>query len=422
MPERIPSSRDFELPKLYRHSGLFVIVGLILLHWSQALYFVAGNTARLGSLALGFGLILFAACLRAKGDLFRHMPFVIASGVYFLALTILSKLQGHMIWYDRTQLIFSFVCICLFWAGYILAREKRQDFVSANQWSLLGLAGIAMVCLLAFLRYVKDISFQGSLRDFGSTTLNPVGVAYAHTCLCFIFVVVGVLNKSLVRKTVYLFTACLAFAVVLSSASRGAVIWGGGALLFLLLLNRHRKYLSVKNVLVAAVACTLLIPICIVLYMSNYAIAERFDILMDRFTQLFENLFGGGQGQADMSLTARQVMLESYFSTWGQWLWLGEKNYLGYPHNQWLEILVRFGLLGLPLLLMSIVLFCRLGWDLVSRKIHPDIEFSLITTLFVYSYLQSMTSLSLQVNRALWLGFGYLLGYFIERSRRNRRA
>jgi O-antigen ligase len=414
--------RDFELPKLYKHSGLFVIVGLILLYWSQSMYFVAGNMARMGSLAVGFGLIYWSAWLRGKSRVFRHLPFVILSGAYFTALVMLSIFQEHAIWYNQTQQIFVVVCIALFWAGYILAREKRQDFVSANQWSLVVVAGIAIVCLLAFLRFVKDISFQGSERGFGETTLNPVGVAYANTCLALVFLVVGLLNKSLIRKAVHLLAACLAFAVVLSSASRGAVIWGGGAILFFLLLNRHRKYLSGKNVLIAVGSCILLIPICVVLYTSNYAIAERFDILIDRFTQMFQSLFGGGQARTDLSLSARQMMWDSYLSTWDQWILFGEKNYVGYPHNQWVEILARFGLLGIPLLIMSVVLFFKLGWDLLTRKIHPDLEFSLIATLFVYSYLQSMSSLSLQVNRALWLGFGYLLGYFIERSKQRRRA
>ena len=414
--------RDFELPKLYKHSGLFIIVGLILLYWSQSMYFVAGNTARMGSLAVGFGLICWSAWLRGKTRVFRHLPFVILSGGYFTSLVMLSLFQQHQIWYNQTQQIFAVVCLVLFWVGYILAREKRQDFVSANQWSLVGVAGIAIVCLLAFLRFVKDISFQGSERGFGETTLNPVGVAYANTCLGLVFLVVGVLNKSLIRKAVHLLAACLAFAVVLSSASRGAVIWGGGAILFFLLLNRHRKYLSGKNVLVAAGACILLIPICVVLYSTNYAIAERFDILIKRFIEMFQSLFGGGQARTDLSLSARQMMWDSYLSTWDQWILFGEKNYVGYPHNQWIEILARFGLLGIPLLIMSVVLFFKLGWDLLTRKIHPDVEFSLIATLFVYSYLQSMSSLSLQVNRALWLGFGYLLGYFIERSKRRRRT
>jgi hypothetical protein len=422
MSEPTPSFRDFELPKLYRHSGLFLIVGLILLYWSQSMYFVAGGLARLGSLALGFGLILCAAWLRSKGHLFRHLPFVILSGMYFAALVMLSIFQEHRIWYDQTQQIFCLVCICLFWAGYILAREKRQDFVSANQWSLVGVAGIAIVCLLAFLRFVKDVSFEGSERGFGETTLNPVGVAYANTCLGLVFVVVGVLNKSLIRKAVHLLAACLTFGVVISSASRGAVIWGACAVVFFLLLNRHRKYLSGKNVLIAVGACILLVPVCAVLYTTNYAISERMDILVDRFIEMFQSLFGGGQARTDMSLNARQVILQGYISTFNQWILLGEKNYSGYPHNQWVEMLARFGLLGIPLLIMSVVLFFRLGWDVLTRKMHPDVEFSLVATLFVYSYLQSMTSLSLQVNRALWLGFGYLLGYFIERSRRNRRA
>jgi O-antigen ligase len=115
-------------------------------------------------------------------------------------------------------------------------------------------------------------------------------------------------------------------------------------------------------------------------------------------------------------------MWHSYASTFEQWIVFGEKGYVGYPHNQWVEILARFGLLGIPMLVMSIVLFCRVCWDVVTRKIHPDVEFSLIAILFVYSYLQSMSSLSLQVNRALWLGFGYLIGYFVEQSKRRRRA
>lgn len=414
--------RDFELPKLYRYSGLFVIIGLIFLHLSQSVYFVAGNHARIGSLVLGFSLVLGATYLRARRTLFRHVTFVIGSGVYFAALALLTRFQEHMIWHDRIQQIFAVVCIFMFWAGYILAREKRQDFVSANQWSLVGIAGIAIVCLLAFLRYVKDISFQGSERGFGETTLNPVGVAYANTCLALVFIVIGMLNSSLWRKGVYLFVGALAFFVVLSSASRGAVIWGGGAIIFFLVLNRHRKYLSPKGIATAAVALLVVVPLVVVLYKTNYAIGERVDILFERFTEMFQSLFGGGQARTDLSLDARQVMWQKYLTSFDQWILLGDRGYNWYPHNQWIEILARFGLLGIPFLLMSIILFFRICWDVVCRKIHPDVEFSLIVTLFVYSYLQSMSSLSLQVNRALWLGFGYLLGYYIERSKRRRRA
>jgi O-antigen ligase len=414
--------RDFKRPKFYKHSGLFVIVGLILLHLSEPMYFVGGDTTRLGSLALGFGLILAAAYLRTRRNLFRHVPFVIGSGAYFTVLIFLSYLQNHMLWNDGRQQVFCVVCIFMFWTGFILAREKRQDFVSADKWSLVGVAGVAIVCLLAFLRFVKDVSFEGSERRFGETVLNPVGVAYANTCLGLVFVVLGILNKNLIRSVVYLLAACCAFFVVLSSASRGALIWGSCALVFLLLLNRNRKYFSAKNLAIAVGSFLVLIPICAALYTTNYAIAERIDILIGRFITMFDSLFGGGQAGTDRSISARQILLQDWISTFDQWIWLGEKNYEVYPHNQWLEILLRFGLMGIPLLIMSVVLFFGLCWDVLTRKMHPDVEFSLIATLFVYAYLQSMSSLSLQMNRALWLGFGYLIGYYVERSKRRRRS
>ena len=411
--------QNSKLPKYYKYSGLLVIVGLILLYWSQALYFVAGNQMRLLSLAFGLGSIVAAACLRAQWRVFQHAPLVVISGLYFCALTFLTKFQGHAIWYDRTQLIFCVVCLILFWSGYILAREKKQYFLSADQRVLVIIAGIAIICLLAFLRYVKNISFHGSLRDFGETALNPVGVAYANTCLFLIFVVLGFTNKSLIKKSIYLFAASLALGVVMSSASRGAVIWGTCGIIYFLLLNRYWRSISIKNLFVSLGACILVIPVILLIYNTNYAVSERMDILIKRFEGMYYSFFGGGQDSIDLSASSRQYYWHYYYSTLGEWFILGERGYVGYPHNQWLEIFVRFGFLGLPLFFTSIFLFIRLGVDTLFQRFRPDIEYSLITALFVFGYMQSMTSLSLHVNRVLWLGFGYILGGFIARRLRN---
>ena len=405
--------------KYYKYSGLLVIVGLIFLYWSQALYFVAGNQMRLLSLVFGLGSIVAAACLRAQWRIFQHAPLVIISGFYFCVLAFLTKFQGHAIWYDRTQLIFCLVCLILFWSGYILAREKRQDFLPTDQRVLVIIAGIAIICLLAFLRYVKNISFQGSLRDFGETALNPVGVAYANTCLFLIFVILGFTNKNLIKKSIYLFAASLALGVVMSSASRGAVIWGICGIIYFLLLNRYWRSISIKNLFVALGACILVIPVILLIYNTNYAVSERMNILINRFEGMYYSFFGGGQAPVDLSTSSRQYYWYYYYSTLKEWFILGEQGYRGYPHNQWLEIFVRFGFLGLPLFFTSIFLFIRLGLDTLFQRFRPDIEYSLITVLFVFGYMQSMTSLSLHVNRVLWLGFGYILGGFIARRLRN---
>ena len=115
--------RDSELPKLYKYSGLFVIVGLAMLHWSQAMYFVGGQSARMGSLVIGFGLIVGAAFLRARGQIINHLPFVVLTGSYFIVLAMLTRFQRHEIWYNQQNQIFVLVCLLLFWSGYILARE-----------------------------------------------------------------------------------------------------------------------------------------------------------------------------------------------------------------------------------------------------------------------------------------------------------
>jgi O-antigen ligase len=414
-----PQYRDFELPKLYKYSGLFIIIGLVMLHWSQAMYFVGGNAARIGSLVAGFGLIVGAAFLRARWRTVDYIPFAIVTGAYFIALAMLTKFQRHSIWYEPTQLIFTVVCLILFWAGYILAREKRQDFVSANQWSLVGVGILALLSSLSFLRFVKDISFAGSERGFGGTELNPVGVAYANTCLGLVFLILAILNKNLLRKGLYLLVACVSFFVVLSSASRGAVIWGTAAMVFFFVLNRHRKYLTGRGLLLAMLSVLLLIPVAAILYKTNYAVSERLDILIGRFTTMFDSLLGRGHGGGDPSVNAREYTWMSYLSTVDQWIFFGERGYSSYPHNQWLEIFARFGLLGVPMFVMSVVLFFKVSWSAVFDELHPDVEFSLITTLFMFAYLSSITSLSLQVNRVMWLGFGYLLGYYVQRARRN---
>jgi hypothetical protein len=267
--------RDFELPKLYKYSGLFVIVGLVMLHWSQAMYFVGGQPARMGSLVIGFGLIVGAAFLRARGQIVKHLPFVVLTGSYFILLAMLTRFQDHAIWYDQQNQIFTLVCLLLFWSGYILAREKRHDFVSANQWSLIGVGVLALLCLMRFLEYVKLISFEGSARGYGDTTLNPVGVAFANTCLGLVFLMLAILNKNLLRKALYLLVASAAVFVVLSSASRGAIIWGSLAMVFFFVLNRHRGYLTGRGLLVALISMALILPALVVLYQANYAIAER---------------------------------------------------------------------------------------------------------------------------------------------------
>ena len=90
------------------------------------------------------------------------------------------------------------------------------------------------------------------------------------------------------------------------------------AIIFFFILNRHRKYLSGRSLLATVLSMVLLLPVLAILYNANYAIAERFDILIERFTQMFD-LFLKYGGQ-DASVTERQYRWSSYLSTIDQWI------------------------------------------------------------------------------------------------------
>ena len=390
------------------------------MYWSTPMFFIGGQFARLGSLVLGFSCVMLATYLRARGRIFLHLGFLTGSGAYFVSLLLLTKLQQHAIWTNPLQLVFCLICLALFWAGYLLAYERRDADLNADRWSFAAVALIGILALLSFLRFVDAISFHGTARGYGETTLNPVGVAYANTCFLVIFVVLSHYAKYLWTKSLFILAASVAFFVVGSSASRGAIIWGGGALLFFYLFNRSKKRASIRQYFYFLVVIMLTTPMILIVYHTNFAIAESFDVLLSRFESLYYSWLGQTE---ELSASTREYYWEYYISTFAEWALLGQKYYVGYPHNQWLEIGARFGFLGIPMLITSLAsIVIMMVMALRKDFFCISLEHSVVVTLFLFGYLQSMTSLNLQMNRVLWLGMGYVLGCWLSRHRIARRV
>jgi hypothetical protein len=155
-------------------------------------------------------------------------------------------------------------------------------------------------------------------------------------------------------------------------------------------------------------------PIILIVYRTNFAVAESFDVLLKRFESLYFNWTGQAE---DLSASTREYYWEYYISKFAEWGLLGQKYYIGYPHNQWLEIGVRFGLLGIPMLITSLASIVIMAVMTLRKRAFISLEYSVVVTLFLFGYLQSMSSLSLQMNRVLWLGMGYVLGCWLSRHR-----
>lgn len=392
------------------NSSSLLLAGIIFLYGSQATFFTLGNKGRYLALVLGFGCVLMAAYRRAGLDGFaRHVQFIFLSGFYFFLLLGLSYVREHEIFYAQ-KLVFIGVSFALFIAGYLLAKAPTRDGQWSDSIALMGGGAFLTLILYRFLGYVKMISFAGTERGFDVSELNPVGAAYTNTVLVLVFVYMAATTKRIISKPLYAIVAGMAVLVVITTGSRGAPMWGMVSLcsIFVMLWLRKLVKFNMKTVVSVASAGLFGAPVALYLFKNNYALSEKLDIMITRFERLFNVVFKGGSG---MSVDARLNYFDYYFSNLETWIFVGEKYYSIYPHNQFLEIGVRFGLLGIPLLFFSMYVMGKSLTKAFSRKYEMSPEWYLVMLLFLFSYLQSMTSLSMEVNRTLWLGFGYLYGY-----------
>lgn len=400
--------------KILLSGPILLFWGVVLMYWSQPLFFTLGQKGRLGTLFLGFSLVMLAT-IRRVGRFRRRLNHAILfiAPCYFGMLLLLSYGQEHLS-LTLQNVLFQIVCWALFIAGYYLAKVRCVDWEWEDSWLQLVACVAVIVVMFRFLDFVRVISFYGTERGFGESQLNPVGAAYVAMVLALAFLYRTVSSRHLLFKPIYLLIAVLCCLAVVSTGSRGAPLWGVISVLFLgvVIFRRRLIRINLKLFLKILLAFVVAVPVILYILQSNFAIGERFDILVKRFIKLFEVFQGGTGGK---SVAARSYSWVFYLNTVPEWWFLGKRGYSGYPHNQWLEIVVRYGVLGIPMLLVSIFVLGRTLWFGLSAKYVVSQEWLFVCLLFLFAYLQSMTSLSLDANRILWLGLGYMMGYDYKR-------
>ena len=155
--------------------------------------------------------------------------------------------------------------------------------------------------------------------------------------------------------------------------------------------------------------------IILVFYLIYPIVVDYFPILESRFVGLlnrFENLFLYSQNKnVDLSSQARQVYLANFYNEFYSFILLGQFNYKPYPHNIFLELIMRWGLIGVAVLFLILKSFYKAIYY-VNSKIKSTFSIPiLICILFVFCLLQSLSSLSLEMNRMLWLGLGFFITF-----------
>ncbi len=385
----------------------FATSGILLLSSSHGAYFATGsNIARYAMLLLGFLSIVGAAALGAKAlrgrDIVRGAA--VAMGAALLAMQAWALKQDL---FEFPVPVFHAVCIALLFAGYALGNARVNSVRGFSGWALVPAAIVSIVCLFFMWRFLGSVGVSGAERSYGDTELNPISVAYYNSVLFTGYSVLMIGANRMIPRAVFGVGAGLSALMVATSGSRGAVIWVlVTALVFAPILARR--------VLAGAKQLTLLGGALAIAGLGGFVLAkgggdalERVDVLVKRSQSLYYSIT---EGEADISTNARELMW-GYYTRHPQVAWpFGEAGYAGYPHNQYIELYARFGLVGLVFALLSLLLFSRILLHVWRTRRDPDWESIVLFSVFVFAYLQSMTSMSLEMNRVLWLGFGYFLG------------
>ncbi len=389
----------------------FLLMGLILLFSNVAFYFISGIMIRYFALLLGILFIFFAAYKRGKHFAPRLLPFFIFSLIYFVILAFISFSQNHAISYDRIKQIFAIIILGCFFSGYLLSKSKIHCIENFKSWKVRGLTVAVIFSLIGFLRYYESLSFHGTMRGYGEdTALNPVGIAFTFTSLFIVYFVLTISSRNILDRILYGVAMTLSTAIVITTASRGAIIWVMLTIIFLVSSSRIKK-IKFSRFFILLLFGILFLGCGFLFFSKNIILMESFGVLLERFSGIFDLFFTTTSG-LDYSANSRIEYWDYYANNFTDWFVFGERFYSGYPHNQYLEILVRFGLLGIPLLIFSLFVMGKFIYSFFFKKKKKDFELTLISAIFLFAYLSSLSSLSLEMNRGLWLGLGYFFGYF----------
>ena len=379
------------------------IVGLFFIIWATNAYVLVGNLGKYISLFAGMFLIFNSVF---KYNLFKQSTLFFFKTIALYGLYVVISFILNQKTTDPVLLVFGFINLILFISGYLFSKQ-----VLPNETMHVKL--IFVMAILTIIGAIKLYTMQASLgigsqRDLGDENLNAVGVAYVYGQLFLLFFWLFNKDGSKLIKALLLITLVAIVVVLLITESRGAV-------LFLLLTlgwfykQKLRSYLRLKTILLILIVGVGLLFV----FRTNKIIESKIEIVTKRFESAFKDVSSnkGGDGSLAERRDIQSVFFEHYDS-----MFLGYEGYAPYPHNQYIEIYMRWGIFGIPLLLVSIISFKRALVFVKNRNYLEKSTQYLIVTIFFFCYLQSMSSLSLEMNRTMWFGFGVLITNSLKRK------
>lgn len=263
---------------------------------------------------------------------------------FLLVQIIFGRLELHAYFFQFFAISLMVLTYAL--AKLILYRKQARELGVFKYLGVVVLLGLLLLLagqIAQITGYIKQVNFEGSERDVLITLARPGGFLNPNVTAAIAIILLFTLDRlSKVIGNLFLSIALpLAIAVVLMTQSRAAFIALVGFLLMVIFRYSFRQ-----------MAPLLLAVFAFVSFMSiSYS---------DEAINLFDNAIKRFEG--DASSVARQYALRFSFDAFGNSPVFGNGSTylvskLGVSsHNQLVEILVSYGLVGLLVLISSLLL------------------------------------------------------------------
>lgn len=406
----MPTSTTYTLPKpsvLSEYALTLIVFGFGIMFSSTPFQGVAGTEGRRAILASGFGLLVLGLI-----TLIVHRPTLIRKSLLLPSISGLLYIFGNGYLrdqdvFDSRTATFIFIAFVCFISGRVvgtLSNHLRIDIPSRYFFLLmLFLAGN-----FAWYLFIDIQSLALAARIAGDDDLHPVGVAYVLACCGIMTAAVGLNLPHKTTATPLLIGALLLIVLnLLSTGSRGAMLAFSATLMFLAFVhNRSNAYGAARRPSLRPISGTLKVlliasaPIGAAALLSSEAIIDQAYFVLARFESLVQDAAG------DASTSERLAIWRDYISRFGEFWLVGLPGYSEpYPHNLLFEMWLRFGLPGFLLASITIITVVKVIARARSHSYTP-MDY-LFVSLFLFGFTNGLFNLSLEANRAFWLGFGY---------------
>jgi hypothetical protein len=410
--------------KILKDSNDFInllLIAIICFFGSGWVTVYFGGIGKYSSMLFSILLLCFLARKRLSYlNISKFFPVILFIVFYYIAFQGLAFFQQHQ--FKITTFLFGLSGLIFMMVGAVLGASSHTYFrknIPTNakklRASTIILSLLIIFGIFSTLRYantLQSLFVMGAGRSSGDQNTNPVGIAYM-----FSIVNICAIHRFFISRNLYLkilsgglFVASL--FIIISTTSRGAILYCtiSYVLIVASIFPRIKSHFNLSWLLsiIAFICILLILPI---ISSGNEFIVQRINSLIYRFTALWD--FFNYSSSYDQSSDSRLITYQLWFDRFSEWVIFGFKYYGGshYPHNSFLEIAVRFGILGWPLIISLILAFYKSIKRLFQNSWVKNVEWYLFSLIFIFSFLQSMTSLSLEINRSLWFAFGYMIAY-----------